>query len=691
MSIPFLRESSRFTYYGKRCEVLNIFRSDNEIRYRETSEENGEYIHTSKLISIPDFQYLVESEDIQLETAKPQKLERLLTPAQIVKIDYRERYVVRAIKESPSAPTRPVGVDEAIKVVSERISDTKPPSRSTVQGWIKRYRDSGSNKLSLLDGYFFNKTRQRYIPEVEEAFQECIADYYLRRAPFSAEKIHQIFSQKCEMIKAEHAGKPEYDFKIPSLSTLRNRIKAFTDEESLIAKHGSVKAKQKIREKLRKFRVSTILERCEMDGLHIHLGIVDENNNSVFLGTIVLMYVMDVFSRAILGYSIHLAKKKSETADLILACLKHTFSIDRDKRWPVVNKMPLLVTDASAPATGDLCQQFFLANNISLLITTVATPQEKPFVESMNNTLRRMFLQYLPGYLGREKFRGREIKLGEQVAKQASLTLSGFIQEFEYFIHEIYHKNPHSGLHGRAPIEVWNEEFNKQPLSFRNQVRMPVANEINGCATERKFNKAEDGFSVDKRWYRDAELQKWLVCANDGYSGYSESEVFVNVQILYSQIDVRSITVIHPKTGEPRVVNLSGLENLDVPEGKPIQREEYFKLIERGVSELPIADKKYYEPSYSVEKKAREIEKSRQHAVSAKKNLQSANRKRDSEHHLVGSEEYDSDVKGLYKDKIPDNVVVNESSESSVQAPSYDDDWYDEIDIESVGQWEEDQ
>lgn len=691
MNIPFLRESSRFTHHGKRCEVLNIFRSDNEIRYREVRDENGEYSFTSKLINLSDFQRLVENEEIQFESSKPKKLERYLSASQIAKIEYRELYVARAIKESPSAPTRPVGVDEAIKVVSEKTNDEHPPCRSTVQGWIKRYRDSGGNKLALLDSYFSTKTRKRYLPEVEEAFQECIADYYLRRAPFSVEKIHQLFSQKCEMIKVERAGEPEYDFKIPSLSTLRNRIKAFTDEEALVAKYGSTKAKQKIREKLKKFRVSTILERCEMDGLHIHLGIVDENNTSEFLGTIVLMYVMDVYSRVILGYSIHLAKKKSETADLILACLKHTFSIDRDQRWPVVNKMPLLVTDASAPATGDLCQQFFLANNISLLITTVGTPQEKPFIESLNNTLRRMFLRYLPGYLGREKFRGREIKLGDHIAKQASLTLNDFIQEFEYFIHEIYHKNPHSGLYDRAPIDVWNEEFNKQPLSFRNQVRMPVANEINGWPTERKFIKAEDGFYVDKRWYRDAALQKWLVCANNGRSGYSESEVFVNVRILYSQIDVRSITVIHPKTGEPRVVSLSGLENLDVPEGKPIQREEYFKLVERGVSRLPIADKKYYEPSYGIEKKAQEIEKSRQDALSAKKKLQSENRKRTSEHHLIGSEEYDSAVKDVYKDKIPDNVVINENSESSSQAVSCDDDWYDEVDIDSVGKWGEDQ
>ncbi|WP_213994833.1 DDE-type integrase/transposase/recombinase [Arsukibacterium sp.] len=696
MSIPYLRESTRFTLNGSQCEVLNIFRSDNELRYREIHDDENEYSNSTNLISLADFSRKMEAGDIQFEEFRKEIFSRYLTSQQTAQISYRERYVLQAMKESPSAPTRPAAVDEAIKVVKGNTHDETPPCRSTVQGWIKRYKDSGCNKISLLDGFFSTNTRRRQLPEVEEAFQDCIADHYLRKDPKPIEHIYQIFTAICDKIKAENAGNPKYDFKIPSLNTLRNRIKALTDEEALLAKYaneknGKAKVKQKIRAKLKKFRVSTILERCEMDGLHIHIGIVDKNNTTVFLGSIVLMYVMDVYSRTILGYSLHLTKKKSESADLILACLKHTISINRDKRWPIVNKIPFVVTDASAPATSDLCSPFCIANNITLLITTVAQPQEKPFVESLNNTIRRMFLRYLPGYFGREKFRGNTIKIAENVQKQASMTIDGFIKEFEHFIHEVYHKNPHSGLNDRAPIDVWNEEFNKQPLAIREQVKIPQATELHGCITEHKFIKAEDGFTVDKRWYRDAGLHKWLISNRDGQSGFSESDVFDKVKILYSQLDVRSITVIHPKTQQPRQVPLSDLENLNLHEDKPLQREEYLSITESRYRGLPVSEKRFYEPSHETVATSRKIEKQRQDSRSEKKKQESERRKQNTQHHLVESKEYAQEIKNLTSkaSTTPENVIIHENSQSLLTDEYSGEEWEDDIDLDDIGNWEE--
>ncbi|NMH61001.1 DDE-type integrase/transposase/recombinase [Alteromonas ponticola] len=689
MSIPFLRESTRFTHRGTRCEVLNIFRSENELRYREIHDEGENYSYSTNLISLAEFARKMDDGDIHLETSIKENFSRYLTAEQTAQITYREMYVLRAIKESPSAPTRPIAVDEAIKIVSEKVNDSTPPCRSTVQGWIKRYRDSGYNKLSLIDGNFSTNCRNRQLPEVEEAFQDCIANYYLQNAPQPIEQIYQRFREMCETIKVENTGDPKYNFKIPSKGTFRNRIKAFTDEEMLVAKYGKAKAKQKIRDKLKKFRVSKILERCEMDGLHIHIGIVDENDTTVFLGSIVLMYVMDVYSRTILGYSLHLTKKKSETADLILACLKHTLAIDRDKRWPIVNKISLLVTDASAPATGDQCSTFILENDISLLITKVGQPQEKPFIESLNATVRRMFLRFLPGYLGREKFRGNSIKLGENVEKQASMTLDGFIREFEHFVHEIYHKNPHSGLNGRAPIDVWNEEFNKQPLAVREQVKFPQATSMHGVRAERNFQKKEDGFYVDGRWYRDAKLHKWLVSNSKSNSGYAETEVLKKITILYSQIDVRTITVIHPKTLEPRKVQLSDLETLNHPDDTPLQREIYLRLIEQPYQNLPKANKRFYEPSLNIAETANKINKNRKTLDNEKKQKASEKRVQDAEHHNVDSSEYAEEMEKLKKKNTPENIVIHPNSQSADNDPNESEEWEDDIELNDIGNCEE--
>lgn len=682
MTTQSIHEQSKFVLNGKRCEVLNIYRADNELRYREFIDDQDPYAFNTKLLKLSELQGFVQSGEAKVEDVRKRSNEMYLSNEQLETMDYRLKFVLQCFKASPNAPTSKRAVEEAIKIVAWQENDKKPPGVSTIQGWVKKYRDSGRSKHALLDNFILVKQSRRRFPiEIEEAFSDCIANYYLVTNPRSYDYIFSKFEQICIQILADNKGDPAYEKEIPCKSTMINRIRAFTDEEALIAKHGKIKARQQIRAKLKAFKVSTILERCEMDGLHIHLGIVDSADNTKYLGSLVLMCVIDVYSRVILGYSIYLTDKKGEPTDLIVQCLKHIFSLTRDKRWPIVYSIPNLVTDTSSAATGDQWQQIQHVHNITVTFTTSNTPQEKPFIESFNNTLRRTFLKFLFGYFGREKFRGDSIKMHEDVKTQACMTLEGFIAEFEYFIHEVYHKKSHSGLSGRAPIDVWNEEMGKMPEHYKHSVKISSGAEMYGCTCERKYSKKENGFFVDGRWYKDTGLYKWLVTSSDGQIGYPEKDVLNNVKLLHSGIDVRSITAVHPKTKAMRSIPLWNADKLNLNLDEPLQREQYLALLEAPYRKIDVAEKVHYEPSEATRLQAQSILQRKQTIKKSAK----ANQPPKPQHSEVGSQEFKKKVYQHVKNNVPDNVVININSQPDTGADDTPEDWEADINLDDIG------
>jgi hypothetical protein len=686
MSVLNINERSIFLFHNKRCQVLNVYLADNEIRYRQFLDNSELLAAQSILINIPSFQKCVQDGDIKLEDNRKHTVDTHLSAQDFNKIEYRFRYVDECFRQRPSAPTNEDAVKEAIRNVAHHQNDLRPPCKSTVQAWIKMYREGAKHKRALLDKDFFGRqTRRRFPLEIEEAFQDCIANYYLIAKPRSYDYIHVKFAGLCKDILQTNAGKPGFDISVPCLSTLINRIRVFTDEEALVAKYGVSQARSLIKAKLKAFRVSTILERTEMDGIHIHIGIVDKHDVTVFLGSPVVMLTIDAFSRRIIDYSIHLTKKKSEPADLINKCIKHIFDVNRDERWPVINKLLLLVTDASAAATGDKCTPVFIEYNVTLLVTTSGMPQEKPFIESFNHTFRRMFLKFLSGYIGSEKFRGDTIKLHDGVESLASMTLEGFINQLEYFIHEVYHKNPHTGLCGRAPIDVWDAEMLKMPYSYQHEAIISTGAELHGCVKEPTYSKKNFGFIVDKRWYRDKGLQKWLISSKDGVTGYPEKEVLKKVKVLYSEIDVRSITVIHPKTGEPKVIPLWNIDKLQIDEDKPLQREEYLALLERPYKGIPSANKIHFDPSESITRQSEDILKAREAAkVEIKK--RKASKRTKPQHHTPGSEAFKGEVTQHIQDIAPKNVVIHKNSVSQTTSEDdFEEEWELEVNLNDIG------
>ena len=680
MTTQTINEQTKFVLNGKRCEVLNLYRADNDMRYREFTDDEDPYSFFTKLMKLSELQKLLQSGEAKIEDVRKRSNEFYLSNEQLAIMDYRLKYVLQCFKESPNAPTSLRAVEESIKVVSHMEKDKKPPCQSSIQAWVKKYRDSGRSKHALLDNFVLT-TRRTMPADIEEAFNDCIADYFLVEKPRTYEYIYNKFRLRCNEILEDNKDDPAYDIKIPCQSTLINRIRVYTDEEALIAKFGKTKATQKIRKKLKAFRVSSILERCEMDGLHIHLGIVDTKDNTKFLGTIVLMCVIDVYSRALLGYSIYLTKKKAEPADLIVQCLKHAFSIKQDNRWPIVNAMPCLVTDASSAATADSWRSIQNDYNVTVIITTSSTPQEKPFVESFNNTVRRMFLKFLMGYVGREKFRGQDIKLHDKVKDLACITLDAFIKEFEFFIHEVYHKNPHSGLAGRAPIDVWNAEMNKMPALYSEDIKLASGPEKFARIAERKFITNEDGFFVDGRWYKDDGLHKWLVTSGDGQNGYAEKEVFNNVQLLYSDLDVRTITAIHPKTQAMHSIPLWNKDKVQIDMSEPLQREVYLAILERPYENIDKAQKQHYEPSKSTIQLGQAVLAKKK----AIKNAGKPNAEDKPQHLQVDSQDYRGKLEQHVKDNTPDNVIINKDSRSVDDSHVDNDDWENDVAVEDVG------
>jgi virulence-associated protein VapD len=117
MSVLNINERSIFLFHNKRCQVLNVYLADNEIRYRQFLDNSELLAAQSILINIPSFQKCVQDGDIKLEDNRKHTVDTHLSAQDFNKIEYRFRYVDECFRQRP----RPQQMKTQLKKLSEML------------------------------------------------------------------------------------------------------------------------------------------------------------------------------------------------------------------------------------------------------------------------------------------------------------------------------------------------------------------------------------------------------------------------------------------------------------------------------------------------------------------------------------------------------------------------------------------
>ncbi|GFD88772.1 hypothetical protein KUL152_09980 [Tenacibaculum sp. KUL152] len=390
-------------------------------------------------------------------------------------------------------------VQKAIDTMDWAKYNDKPKGLSRCQEIIMNYDKALQKKgphhanLTLMPhGHHAMKGVSRLAPATEDLILKYIDEHYLIEKPKHRVIPARIYREFAEEFKELHALDSKAYPKLPCLETFCKRLRKL-DQVIVSTLRLSDREKGAVRKRRKtEFVIDRILERVEFDAIHIAMGIIKyegtgRKRRAIYRGRIVLMLAIDVFSRCILGYSYHIAKKPGENADLAVECFKNVLMPKADSRWPMFGKPLTAVSDGSTAATGDQFHQIVSSTGAIHLTTQSYMPWKKPFIERFMHTLRTQFLVEFDTYLGSKLFRNHDhLNNNDDVEKavmkkkkngkyrEHRMTEEQFVNELENYL-SIYHNNPHEGLGGYSPLEVWQNAVRENP---KEHVTLPSSHSV---------------------------------------------------------------------------------------------------------------------------------------------------------------------------------------------------------------------
>lgn len=427
---------------------------------------------------------------------------------------------------------------DVIARVARAIGDRNPVSPAQLARWFTRARTHSHGLAATLKKPFRN-TESRFSKEVRDFALGAIDNYFLKPGKPTVQYAYDCF---CEDFKDWFGEKKER----PCRETFRKWIKELDPIEVVRAREGKRAAKALSRNAHKKTVLSRTLERVEADAVNLALGVVNENG--VYLGLITLFFVLDCYSRSVLGVQIQVGRGESSGA--VIDSFRHAMCPKVQEElpagvlsdWPMYGGWELAVADGGPGYTSIETQSFIYDASCDLEAVETHSGWKKPFIERFFLTLRTQFAQNLNGYCG--KYADRP-NLDATAKEKATMTLDEFRTALIKWIVDEYHHAPHKGLDDKTPYEVWSEcaqEFPPMLPANYERIRSAMGN-VRTCAV--LGADAHQGVVIKKIHYNDSRKR----LKNIGQLLRQQGRDAL-VEVRYSDNDLSKINVTDPFTGE---------------------------------------------------------------------------------------------------------------------------------------------
>ncbi|MDR6496395.1 putative transposase [Paraburkholderia terricola] len=346
---------------------------------------------------------------------------------------------------------------QAIHKVATDLADAKPPHVTTIYRWRARYLVAQFDIRALLDRTDLRggKGRSRLDRVVEGIVQDKIETAFLNSKRGTAEDVFNAVFLEIERLNATRI-ESEW-LKAPGLRTIQRRTRSINVFERDVARYGEREARRRSADQFCARKVSRILEIVEIDHTPIDLIYTDADGRAI--DRPYLTVVLDRFSRCVLGFCISSA---GHGVHAVFEALRHSMmpkSYLRERfpelllEWPCHGWPERLLMDNGrefhAHAVVDAL------TNLGVVCEYAASrdPNDKPFVERFIKTFNYSFIHKLPGTTLAKVHQ----RIGFKSEDEACITFEQLNEMVHVWITSIYHQRPHSGLLGRAPIDVWKE------------------------------------------------------------------------------------------------------------------------------------------------------------------------------------------------------------------------------------------
>jgi putative transposase len=435
----FPTEGARYSINGELYEA-SLIEPNGFIKFRGVGHKAERSIHTARFVID------VRSGLIKLVSRAPVEISN--APIEMSLNDVaRKKYLrklayVQAAIRSYKGEIKKSDYPQFVKSLAEKIADSKPPSYSALYNWLRIYRLSGNNPLSLAVNEARPPTRRtRLDGAVAELMHEFIQTEYLKNTRPSAMAIYSMFVAEIESNNAKR--EPLQKLPIPSSMTFYRAISRIEPYVIDITRFGRQMARKNYKYGKNIFAPERLGQRVEADCHLMDVLIVDDEGEVI--GRPYLCALIDVYSRCIMGHEISFSPP---SAAKVLRALRSSL-VDFPMR-PYSGLPEELILDNGAEFQNATLQNVARTYGIELRYVEPRSPDQKPHIERFFGTLNSSLVHMMPGTT-----RSNPTDRGEYDSeKMATFTLEKLKNLVNFWLDSVYHKQKHSGIN-MPPCEMW--------------------------------------------------------------------------------------------------------------------------------------------------------------------------------------------------------------------------------------------
>ncbi|MGS0724763.1 hypothetical protein ACVBKF_01145 [Shewanella sp. 0m-11] len=471
---------------------------------------------------------------------------RLFTDKQKSVRDERVLYMevlAEVVSKHGLHPTTQETYERLIKEVERKnpeLTRAKHPGKSTISKYWKAWVNYGYDNDVLCP--VKRKSYTCLDMESEAFLVKCVTQDYCQGEHKNAAACYKAY---CSEI-----NKHEKDLVMVSQSTYRRRLNKFSEVNDKLADPNiSQKERNQLMNKLtHAIKVEYAFQRVELDRLELNLCLIDDKTGEP-TERVSLYLAIDCYSRCIIGCVVEIGQ--GENKESVVNLIQSIFTSDTNG---CVGGKPYEIVMDNGPGFNNGLMSHLCTNlEAGFRYNPSNMPMRKPFVESINNTIKMCFLKgykvlladgsYVVGISGYLPKRTQQPENSSKNLKQlARIKKSDFYKHLnDYFIH--YHNSVHSQT-GEKPIERLQNSMIMSPSAAIDFDKVQSQFHVFTGAKEYKL-QSDGSINIFKHKYVGL---KWL---SNELRTYGLKDATPSVTVMYNPFDGRKVTVVavHPKTG----------------------------------------------------------------------------------------------------------------------------------------------
>lgn len=401
-----------------------------------------------------------------------------------------------------SAAIRPLfGLKDRKANDVKKVADDLRVSSSTIYRWLSQLEATGKAS-SWLRKSRSDIGKSRLSAESEQLIQEVIRKHWQTSQKKNISEVYRELKKDCR----------KQQLKAPSLSTLRTRIDQLDRYESKRRREGHVAA---LSSRLSEGSIQNVdypYAVIQIDHTRVDVELVDSNDRQP-IGRPWITVAIDVKSRMTVGWYISFDPPGALSTgltivNLVLPKKPQMADMGVDYEWLCQGFPGVIHVDNAREFRGRMLELACKDYLFDIKFRKRKHPQYGAHIERLQGTLMSRIHALEGTTFSNPKQRG-DYKSSEK----AILTLAEFEQWFAHLVLGGYHHEPHEGLDGRAPVDVYREAIlGSKDVAGIGMPATPVDEErfrLDFLPPLLRTIQA-DGVEIDKINYSQVVLKRWI-------------------------------------------------------------------------------------------------------------------------------------------------------------------------------------